>query len=48
MDLEQAKEQVKIKNDEISGGITSGKAAGGGTTGSMTLPTPMRSGKYAD
>ena len=48
MDLEQAKAQVQIKNEEISGGVTSGDAAGGGTSGSMTLPTPMRSGKYAD
>lgn len=48
MDLEQAKAEVQIKNKEISGGVTSGDAAGGGTSGSMTLPTPMRSGKYAD
>ena len=48
MDLEQAKAHVQIKNEEVSGGVTSGDAAGGGTSGSMTLPTPMRSGKYAD
>ena len=48
MNLEQAKAQVEIKNQEIGGGVTSGKAAGGGTSGSMTLPTPLRSGKNAD
>ena len=48
MNLEQAKAQVQIKNQEIGGGVTSGKAAGGGTSGSMTLPTPLRSGKNAD
>jgi len=48
LDLEQAREQVKIKNEETGGGITSGDAASGKTKGSMTLPTPMRSGKYAE
>ena len=47
MDMEQVREQVKIKSAE-TGGISSGNAASGGTKGSMTLPTPMRSGKYGD
>jgi len=47
MDLEQVREQVKIKSAE-TGGVGSGNAASGSTKGSMTLPTPMRSGKYGD
>jgi hypothetical protein len=47
MDLDQAREEVRIKN-EGTGGVGSGDAASGSTKGSMTLPTPMRSGKYGD
>jgi len=47
MDMEQVREQVRIKSEE-TGGVGSGDAASGSTKGSMTLPTPMRSGKYGD
>ena len=33
---------------ENEGGVTSGNAASGGSSGNNTLPTPMRPGKHAD
>jgi hypothetical protein len=51
--MAQAEEQMKLAAEYApppnggSGGTTTGKAAGGATKGSGTLPTPMRPGKHA-
>ena len=49
-DLELQHEQERLKNvQDATGGAATGEAAASGSTkGSMTLPTPMRSGKHAD
>ena len=49
-DLELQHEQERLKNvQDAAGGAASGEAAASGSTkGSMTLPTPLRSGKHAD
>lgn len=40
--------QVTTDDGENEGGVTSGSAAEGGSSGNNTLPTPMRPGKHAD
>jgi hypothetical protein len=40
--------QVTTDDGENEGGVTSGNAAEGGSSGNNTLPTPMRPGKHAD
>ena len=40
--------QEAMPDEENEGGVTSGNAASGGSSGNNTLPTPMRPGKHAD
>ena len=40
--------EVAAAEGENEGGVTSGKAAAGGSSGNNTLPTPLRPGKHAD
>jgi hypothetical protein len=44
--LEVAQEAMPDEGNE--GGVTSGSAAKGGSSGNNTLPTPLRPGKHAD
>jgi len=48
-ELELDHEAAKAKaTQDAGGGAGTGQAASGSTKGSMTLPTPLRSGKHAD
>jgi|TARA_Y100000289_G_scaffold62982_1_gene72921 hypothetical protein len=53
LELEHQAEQLELENKEASsdidsaaGGVASGEAANGSSSGSMTIPTPLRPGKH--
>ena len=50
LEQSEAQMQMQIENtpDQSGGGVGSGEAASGATTGSGTLPTPLRPGKHAE